>query len=80
MNTPTERAAEAQRETAMRDLARVAREGETIGGTAMQAAVGKASTDDEDGIDRLGRKIGRGLAFTLLPLALWYFGSTAGWW
>ncbi len=73
--TPAEREAEAKR-----DLARVAREGETLGGTAMQAAAGEASRDDEDHIDRLGRKIGRGLAIAVLPLALWYFGSTAGWW
>jgi hypothetical protein len=68
-------------ETAKRDLERLKREGETLGGTAMdRASKGLANRDDEDDIDRLGRKIGRGLAFAVLPFALWYFGRSAGWW
>ena len=68
-------------EAAKRDLDRVAREGETLGGTAMDAAsrhLGKP--EDEDAIEKLGKRIGRGLAFVVLPFALWYFGRTAGWW
>jgi hypothetical protein len=68
-------------ETAKRDLARIAREGETLGGTAMDTASrGLSQSDGEDHIDRLGKKIGRGIAFALLPVMMWYFGSTAGWW
>jgi hypothetical protein len=66
---------------AKRDLERLKREGETLGGTAMDTASrGLSNADDEDSIDRLGRKLGRGLAFAILPLLIWYFGSTAGWW
>ena len=68
-------------DAAKRDLERLKREGETLGGTAMdRASKGLANRDDEDDIDRLGRKIGRGLAFAVLPLALWWFGRSAGWW
>ena len=68
-------------ETAHRDLERLAREGETLGGTAMsQAARDLAPPDKEDRIDRLGKTIGRGMAFAALPFLLWYFGSSAGWW
>ena len=68
-------------ETAKRDLARLSRQGETLGGTAMhQASSGLAKPDGEDAIDRLGKRIGRGLAIASVPLLLWYFGSTAGWW
>lgn len=68
-------------EAARRDLERLRREGETLGGTAMDRASKDLGTrDDEDNIDRLGRKIGRGLAFAVLPFALWYFGRSAGWW
>jgi hypothetical protein len=68
-------------EEAKRDLERLKREGETLGGTAMDTASrGLSNADDEDGIDRLGRKLGRGFAFAILPLLVWYFGSTAGWW
>jgi hypothetical protein len=68
-------------EEAKRDLARLSREGETLGGTAMDNASRDLTRgDDEDDIDRLGKKIGRGLAFAILPLLVWYFGSTAGWW
>ncbi|MFM9976341.1 MAG: hypothetical protein ACKVON_17445 [Beijerinckiaceae bacterium] len=77
MSDPNTRATEAAR----RDLERVRREGETLGGTAMDRASKDLGTrDDEDNIDRLGRKIGRGLAFAVLPFALWYFGRSAGWW
>jgi len=67
-------------EQAKRDLARVAREGETLGGTATDAASRQLAPVDEDGIDRLGRRIGRILAFVALPLGLWWFGASAGWW
>jgi hypothetical protein len=66
-------------EAARRDLDRLKREGETLGGTAMDAATPRPGTED-DAIERLGRKIGRGLAFAALPFALFYFGRTAGWW
>jgi len=69
--------AEAQ---ARRDLDRVAREGETLGGTAMDAASRGLAKDDEDGVERLGRRIGRGLAVVAAPVALWWFGRSAGWW
>ncbi len=65
---------------ARRDLERLSREGETLGGTAMDAASRGLARDDDDGIERLGRRIGRGLALLLLPVALWWFGSSAGWW
>jgi hypothetical protein len=68
-----------QEEKAKRDLARLGREGETLGGTAMDAATPRPEADD-DAIERLGRKIGRGLAFVALPFAVIYFGRTAGWW
>jgi hypothetical protein len=68
-------------EIAKRDLDRLSREGESLGGTAMdQAGKNLAHGNDEDNIERLGKKIGRGLAFAILPLALWYFGKTSGWW
>jgi hypothetical protein len=77
MKTPTDTISEA----AKRDLERLSREGETLGGTAMgQASKGLTSPNDEDAIDRLGKTIGRGIAFAALPLLIWYFGSTAGWW
>lgn len=66
-------------ETAKRDLERLKREGETLGGTAMDAATPRPETED-DAIERLGKKIGRGLAFVALPFAIFYFGRTAGWW
>jgi hypothetical protein len=66
---------------AKRDLERLSREGETLGGTAMDAASrGLSKPDEDDSIERLGKKIGRGLAFAVLPFAMWYFGRTAGWW
>jgi hypothetical protein len=64
---------------AKRDLARIAREGETLGGTAMDAATPRREGED-DAIERLGKRIGRGLAFVALPFAVIYFGRTAGWW
>jgi hypothetical protein len=65
---------------AKRDLERLSREGETLGGTAMDAASrGLSKPDEDDSIERLGKKIGRGLAFAVLPFAMWYFGRT-GWW
>jgi hypothetical protein len=68
-------------DAAKRDLERLSREGESLGGTAMDQASKKLTSDnDEDHIDRLGKKIGRGIAYAVLPLALWYFGRTAGWW
>ncbi len=77
MSNPDERTSE----SAKRDLARLAREGESLGGTAMDTASRDLTRgDDEDHIDRLGKKIGRGIAFAILPLLIWYFGSTAGWW
>ncbi len=77
MSNPDERTSE----SAKRDLARLAREGESLGGTAMDTASQDLTRgDDEDHIDRLGKKIGRGIAFAILPLLIWYFGSTAGWW
>jgi hypothetical protein len=66
-------------EKARRDLERLKREGETLGGTAMDAATPRTDADD-DAIERLGKKIGRALAFVALPLAVIYFGRTAGWW
>jgi hypothetical protein len=68
-----------QEEQAKRDLARLAREGETLGGTAMDAATPRPEGED-DAIEKLGRRIGRGLAFVILPFAVIYFGRTAGWW
>jgi hypothetical protein len=68
-------------EQAKRDLERLSREGETLGGTAMDTASrGLSQPEDDDSVERLGRKIGRWLAFAVLPFALWYFGRTAGWW
>jgi hypothetical protein len=69
----------AREEQAKRDLERLKREGETLGGTAMDAATPRPEGDD-DAIEKLGRKIGRGLAFVVLPFAVIYFGRTAGWW
>jgi hypothetical protein len=69
----------AREEQAKRDLDRLKREGETLGGTAMDAATPRPETED-DAIERLGKRIGRGLAFVALPFALFYFGRTAGWW
>lgn len=66
-------------EQAKRDLDRLKREGETLGGTAMDAATPRPDGED-DAIERLGKKIGRGLAFVVLPFAVFYFGRTAGWW
>jgi hypothetical protein len=66
-------------EAARRDLDRLKREGETLGGTAMDAATPRPDTED-DAIERLGKRIGRGLAFVALPFAVIYFGRTAGWW
>jgi hypothetical protein len=77
VNQPGERVSE----DAKRDLQRLAREGETLGGTAMDTASrGLNKPEEEDAIDRLGRKIGRGLAFAVLPFAVIYFGYSAGWW
>jgi hypothetical protein len=77
VNSPVDKTSE----QAKRDLARLSREGESLGGTAMDTASRDLTRgDDEDNIDRLGKKIGRGLAFAILPLLVWYFGSTAGWW
>jgi hypothetical protein len=45
----------------------------------MEAATPRPETED-DAIERLGKKIGRGLAFVALPFAVFYFGRTAGWW
>ncbi len=66
-------------DAARRDLERLRREGETLGGTAMDAAAPRPGGED-DAIERLGRKIGRGLAVAALPLAVWWFGRSAGWW
>jgi hypothetical protein len=66
-------------DAARRDLDRLHREGETLGGTAMDAATPRPEGED-DAIERLGRKIGRGLAFAALPLVVWWFGRSAGWW
>lgn len=77
MSDPRDRASA----EAKRDLARVGREGETLGGTAMDTASrGLSEPQEEDGIERLGRRIGRGLAILALPFALWWFGRSAGWW
>ena len=77
MSTPRDPIAEAAR----RDLDRVAREGETLGGTAMDAASRHLDKpEEEDAIEKLGKRIGRGLAFVILPFVIWYFGRTAGWW
>ncbi len=69
-----------QSEQAKRDLERLSREGETLGGTAMDTASRGLARDEDDSIEKLGRRIGRGLAFVILPLALWWFGRSAGWW
>jgi hypothetical protein len=66
-------------EAARRDLARLSREGETLGGTAMDAATPRPNGED-DAIEKLGKRIGRGLAVVILPFAVLYFGRTAGWW
>jgi hypothetical protein len=66
-------------EAARRDLARLSREGETLGGTAMDAATPRPEGED-DAIEKLGKRIGRGLAVLILPFAVIYFGRTAGWW
>jgi hypothetical protein len=66
-------------DAARRDLERLRREGETLGGTAMDAATPRPEGED-DAIERLGKKIGRGLAFAALPLVIYWFGRTAGWW
>jgi hypothetical protein len=66
-------------DAARRDLKRLRREGETLGGTAMDAATPRPEGED-DAIERLGKKIGRGLAFAALPLVIYWFGRTAGWW
>jgi hypothetical protein len=34
----------------------------------------------EDQIDRLGRRIGRGLAILLAPVAVFFLGRDLGWW
>ena len=65
---------------AKRDLERLSREGETLGGTAMDRASRGLAPDEDDSIDRLGRRIGRGLAFLAIPVAIWWFGTSAGWW
>jgi hypothetical protein len=73
-------------EAAKRDLDRLRHEGETLGGTAMNQATKQAESqhqghsDPEDSIERLGKNIGRILAFVALPVAFWYFGKSAGWW
>jgi hypothetical protein len=64
---------------ARRDLDRLRREGETLGGTAMDVAMPRPDVGD-DAIEKLGKRIGRGLAFVALPFAVIYFGRTAGWW
>jgi hypothetical protein len=76
-NRPPESETEAQ---AKRDLARISREGEALGGTAMDNATPRPSSNDDDAIERLGKKIGRGLAFAVVPFVIWYFGRSAGWW
>jgi hypothetical protein len=68
-------------EEARRDLERLKREGETLGTSAMAGAQpDRQAGDEDDGIERLGRRIGRGLAFAALPFILWWFGRSAGWW
>jgi hypothetical protein len=67
-------------EEARRDLERLAREGETLGSSAMATATPETKPEDDDAVERLGRRIGRGLAFAAIPFVLWYFGRQAGWW
>lgn len=69
-----------QADRARRDLARLSREGETLGGTAMDAAAPRTDASHDDDIERLGKRIGRGLAIVSLPFALYIFGISAGWW
>jgi hypothetical protein len=66
-------------DAAKRDLERLKREGETLGGTAMDAATPRPEAED-DAVEKLGKRIGRGLAFVALPFAIWWFGRSAGWW
>ncbi len=58
MSDPRDRASA----EAKRDLERLSREGETLGGTAMDAASRGLARDEDDAIEKLGRRIGRGLA------------------
>jgi hypothetical protein len=74
---PPESETEAQ---AKRDLARLSREGESLGGTAMDTATPRPHSDSEDPIEKLGKKIGRGLAFAVALPVIWWFGRSAGWW
>jgi hypothetical protein len=67
-------------EAARRDLARLSREGETLGGTAMDAAAPRPAAGEDDEIERRGKRIGRWLAVLCLPFALYVFGLSAGWW
>ncbi|MGL4439324.1 MAG: hypothetical protein ACRCUE_08640 [Bosea sp. (in: a-proteobacteria)] len=69
-----------QADKAHRDLARLSREGETLGGTAMNAAAPPSDASQDDDIERLGKRIGRWLAVLSLPFALYIFGISAGWW
>jgi hypothetical protein len=64
---------------ARRDLDRIAREGEALGGTAMDAATPRPAGDG-DSIERLGKNIGRGMAYACVLPVIWWFGRSAGWW
>lgn len=66
-------------EAARRDLERVAREGDSVLGSSMQAGAPRPS-EDEDPIEKLGKRIGRTLAYVALPLAIYLFGRSASWW
>jgi hypothetical protein len=67
-------------EQARRDLERLKREGETLGASAMATATPEVKPEDDDGIERLGKRIGRTMAFAAIPFVIWYFGRNAGWW
>ncbi|MGL5116524.1 MAG: hypothetical protein ACRC7C_14490, partial [Beijerinckiaceae bacterium] len=67
MSEKNERASDKAR----RDLARLSREGETLGGTAMNAAAPRPDASQDDDIERLGKRIGRWLAILSLPFALY---------
>jgi hypothetical protein len=66
-------------EAARRDLERVRREGDTVLGSSLQAGAPQ-QTEADDPIEKLGKRIGRSLAYVALPIALFLFGRSAGWW
>jgi hypothetical protein len=66
-------------EAARRDLERLGREGDSVLGSSMQVGAPRPS-EDEDPIEKLGKRIGRTLAYVVLPIAIYVFGRSASWW